>query len=208
MKLCHTSLKLCCQQILLKYTRCPSWDHYSNYSHAVTITKLLINNHVKYNIPDSEGLYINLDFTFYHISTLLANSHFYSIDRSAVKIKSRCSTMTIIILVENCTFENIFYKPIILFLVSPINRNIRFVNCNFHDNNGKLLISVGSRKNYGCSIVSNLNVKLNVSTKISLVRCQFSYNTVELIKIENTLGKLGKVNVLFESLSTKIKWGN
>ena len=190
-------LKWCCQQIFLKYTDCPSWDNYSNYSHAVTITKLLIHNYIKGTNLNNAGLYIDLDFTCYHTSILLANSHFSNMDQPAIRIESSDSIVTTIILVENCTFEHID-NAIILFFVSPININIYFENCNFHDNIGKLLISVmGPMYNIGC----NLNAKLNVSTNISLVRCQFSNNIGELIIIENMLQKLRKVNVLFESLT-------
>ena len=204
-------VELCCQRIFLRYNICPSLYHYSNYSHVVIINQLLIHRHITYRITahqDNVGLYIHLDHTFYHISILLANSYFHNMNRQALKIKGRCSTTTIIIHAENCTFKDIVDNPIIIFLISPFNRYIYFINCNFHDNVGKIFLSVGLRHNPGCNIENNLNSKLKVSTNINFVRCEFSNNKQEVLIIENTLQKLGKVNVLFESLTiynTKIK---
>ena len=198
-------------KIFLQYTKCPLWDSYSNHSHLKRNQYLLY--HIMHIIHiDDLGLYINTDFTFYHINIVLENSRFYNADDLALQIKTRCSyTTTITILVKNCTFNSILntfahYEPIIYLLALPINRNIHFVNCKFHNNTGQLIvITFNMQNNIGCKITANLNKNFSsIVTNISFVRCQFmnnTYTTGELISINNDITTLGKANVLFECLN-------
>ena len=193
------------QAILLKYnktSKCSSWG-----SH------LKLDQHLPHHIMhiisiDNFKLYVRADSTYYHISILLANSHFYNVDHSALNIKTRCTyATTMTILVKNCTFNNIAlysifsHEYIIQLLVSPFNRNIHFVNCSFHNNRGQIIeISFIKKNTIGCRIAAT-NFP-SVVTNISFVRCQFTNNSVgELIIIENNMITLDKVNVLFGSLN-------
>ena len=194
--------QLRCQVIFLQYHTCPSWSNYSTYIHSVTINKLLILNHTRcsaHTYRDSGGLYIHSEYTTYHTTTLIKNSHFHIMDRTAFKIKSKYSPHTVQkYFVTNCTFKSIHDEVTISITVSPFNRDIYFVNCNFLNNKELIRINVEVCKTHACFISTKLPVIL---TKIYFIRCHFINNTDGLLTIENRVPLLGKIHLLLESLS-------
>ena len=194
------SLK-CCQGILLEYNICPSPISYSNQTHEVKINQLLICKPIQYREFGNAGLCIDLDNTKYNVNVILANSSFYSMDRPALQIKSRCYLNTKKILVINCTFRLIYAEysqPVVSIVTSPFNKSISFVSCVFHENMAKLItVSVQQPHTIGCIIAIIDNILPLVATNIRLIRCWFMDNSAELLIIDN---KFDKANVWIESL--------
>ena len=208
----RSSELLCCQVILLQYTVCTSLrDHYSNHTHNVTINQLIIHRQIlNHNIgTDNPGLLIFTSFTKYNISVVLKNSFFYNMDRTALRIKSKCSPLNLIkrFLVANCTFQSLKTYFVIHVGVSPVNNDVSFLNCTFHNNlaNGKVIeISIDrytselSNDNIRCYLTNNQMLGSS-TTNISFVKCQFKNNSGEILMIENIRQALVEVNVFIES---------
>ena len=178
-----------------------SWNNYSNHMHDVTINQLLIHNYTKYNTRTrhNKGLYIHLDHTMYHVNVLLTNSKFHIMDQSAFLIRNRFSLTTKQIYIINCMFELISSAfPAIDIRVSPFNKTVSFINCEFLSNTELIKITIRRcRSLFDCELIINNAMML---TNISFVRCQFIKNKHRIMLIENKDPKLGKVNVLLESL--------
>ena len=117
-------VEVCCQQISLKYNTGPSWSDYNNQMHVLTINQLLINDQKKFIVPrngNDVGLLINLRYLMYNLQILLTNSHFSSMDHTAVHIQGGCSSKTKQIFITNCTFTLIRYHDIIHINLKPVN---------------------------------------------------------------------------------------
>ena len=102
------STQLCCQEILLQYTFCISWNNYNEYMHNLTLNQILIHNYTQYVSGSDDkniGLYIDLEDTTYHVNISLTNSQFYNMNRRALQIKNRCFATKRLIFVSNCTFQ-------------------------------------------------------------------------------------------------------
>ena len=199
--------QLCCQTILLQYTNCLTWNNYSTYMHRISIEQISIYNYLytKYKPKDNTGLFIHMDYTTYHLKIFLRNSYFCNMDRRALYIIGRYSLTTKQIFVTNCTFKFIDNTaPAITISLSPFNKTISFINCEFYNNKGELIIiyiSVCVLKRRICELViSNVTFPL-ILTNISFVRCQFINNHHRLLMIENTAPTLGKGYVLLKSLT-------
>ena len=195
--------QLHCQVVFLQYgTTCQSWSNYSTHMHSVTINQLLIFNHTKCSMNtyrELGGLYVHLEYATYHITILINNSYFHIMDRIALRIKGRYSHHAIQnFFVTNCTFQSIDAEHAIFITVSPFNKNIHFVNCDFRNNKELIRISVKVCKTHACFSSTKLPLIL---TNISFIRCQFINNSHGLLTIENRVPLLGKVNLLLESLN-------
>ena len=202
--------KFCCQAIFIKYiyTTCPSWNNYIDQMHNVTINQLFIQNNTKCNTNDyaNVGLHMDLDYTEYNVKILLINSHFYNMDRTALHIESRCSTIKrIIISITNCTFRLINANAAIQILVSPANQSISFTNSKFHHNEKNLIrvdVALLPNNTFGCRLVNYLYQQLFLTAiNINFINCQFRSNRQKVLTIENKVVALHQVNVLFESLN-------
>ena len=126
-------------------------------------------------------------------------------DRRALYIIGRYSLTTKQIFVTNCTFKFIDNTaPAITISLSPFNKTISFINCEFFNNKGELIIidiSVCELKRRICELViSNVTFPL-ILTNISFVKCQIINNRQWLLMIENTAPTLGKGYVLLKSLT-------
>ena len=192
--------QLHCQVVLLQYSTCPLWSNYSTQMHSVMITQLLIFNHTKYSSKLSTAkLYIDLEFSAYHVTILINNSHFHVMDRTALRIKSRFSPHAVQkFFVTNCTFKSIDALHAIYITISPFNKNVYFMNCDFHNNKELIRISVKICKSHACFSSTKLPAIL---TNICFIRCRFINNSHGLITIENRVALLGKIHLLLESLS-------
>ena len=191
-----------CQIILLQYSACPSWSNYTTHMHSVTINQFLIFNHTKcstHSYSASTALYIELEHTAYHITILINNSHFHIMDQTAFRVKSRYPPHTVQkFFVTNCTFKSIDAEHAIYIVVSPFNKNVHFVNCDFHNNKELIRISVEICRTHACFSSTKLPVIL---TSIYFIRCRFINNSCGLITLENRAAPLGKIHLLLESLS-------
>ena len=194
-----------CQIIFLRYSTCPSWNNYTDtYMHDLMINQLLIFNRTKCSMRTyraTAGLYLHLEYTKYHMTILISNSHFHIMDQGAFRIKSGYShTAVQNFFVTNSTFKSIEAELAISIRISPFNKNVHFVNCNFHNNIAVIRVSVEVCKSHECKLsFSNTNPPLNL-TNIYFIRCQFINNSHGLLTIENRVPLLGKVNLLLESL--------
>ena len=173
--------------------------------HNITINKLFIQNYIKCNTRDA-GLYLDLDYTVYHIIILLTNSHFYKMDRTALLIESRCSpTIKRIISIENCTFRSIDANPAISIFASLVDQSISFVNSKFNENIKdviKIDVALPPSSLLQCRLV-NVNTifpSTAINHNISFIKCQLKGNKRKLLTIDNALETLFQVNVLFKSL--------
>ena len=196
-------LPSCCQAIFIKYTTCLSWNSYDYHTHVLTVNQLLSHGIMKcHKSTDNPGVYLHLDSTMYVVNILLTNSYFYNMNRTALKIKNRCSPTAKVIIVKNCTFKLIAgLDPIVTVLISHINKKIKFINCVFHSNSAPVIttISVELRHTFMCKLATNGRFFLFMAS-ISFIKCQFVNNDQRLLIIENELHAIGKLNVLFESL--------
>ena len=197
--------QLCCQVVLLRYTDCLLWNNYSTYMHHVSIEQISIYNYTKYKSRNNAGLYIHMDHTTYHLKIFLKNSYFCNMDRRALFIKGRYSLTIKKIFVTNCKFIGIgtAHDHAIKISLSPFNKAISFINCEFFNNTELIIIeiTVCGLEHYTCELViSNVTFPL-ILTNISFVRCQFINNRHWLLMIENTAPTLGKGNVLLKSLT-------
>ena len=194
--------QLHCQVVLLQYSTCPLWSNYSTHMHSVMITQLHIFNHTKcttYNYRSSAGLYIELEYSAYHITILINNSHFHVMDRTALIIKSRYSPHTVQkFFITNCTFKSIDTGYAIYITVSPSNKHVYFVNCDFQNNKEVIIINIKVCRSHACFSSTKLPVIL---TNICFIRCHFISNSHGLIIIENRVALLGKIHLLLESLT-------
>ena len=194
----------CCQVVLLRYTDCLLWNNYSTYMHRVSIEQISIYNYTKYKSNSNTGLYIHMDYTAYHLKIFLKNSCFCNMDRRALFIKGRYSLTTKQIFVTNCTFKFIgSTAPAITISLSPFNKTISFINCEFYNNKELIKIDIlvcGSSHDTCELVISNVTFPL-ILTNISFVRCQFINNRHWLLMIENTAPTLGKGYVLLKSLT-------
>ena len=190
------------QSILLKYATCPLWNDYRTHMHDVTINQLFIFNHTNYNILTSAGLYIHLEYSLYHITILINNSFFHTMNRKALKIKSRFSFSVQKIFVTNCTFKSIDtdFAPIDI-IVPLFNKSVNFINCNFYNNKELIKVRIEICRTANCIIDFNIAKFSIILTSINFVRCRFINNTRRLLTIENRIPLLGKVNILLESLN-------
>ena len=203
--------EICCQAILLQYTynTCPSWNGNNNHTHVITIDKLFVQNYIKCNthISFNVGLYLDLDYSVYHIKISLKNSRFYKLDRTALHIESRCSPIIKrIISIENCIFRLIYANPAISIFASSIDQIICFINSTFHDNIKdviKIDITQPPSSIVQCSLVNVNKVAplIAINHNISFTKCQFKGNKQKLLTIDNALTTLFQVNVLLESLN-------
>ena len=194
--------KVCCQMILLQQSSfpCSPWSKYYNHVHNITINQLLIKNYTKCNTYRNAGLLLDLDYALYHVNLLLVNSTFSYMDRTALNIYSRCSSVTKRILVTNCTFTN-FHEAnsAIHIIASPVNQNIKFVNCKFYSIKTDLIkIDVALPPNF-LECILHPNHTLSV-INISFMGCRFCNNSQRLLIIENDVATADKANVLLESL--------
>ena len=194
--------QLCCQVILLQYTDCLLWNNYSTYMHHVSIDRLFIYNYTNYYTRNSAGLFIHMGYTTYHLKIILKNSYFCNMDRTALYIKGRYSLTTKQIFVTNCTFKFISARfSAIIILLSPFNRTLSFINCEFHSNKELITISIVLCGRRTCELfITNVTFPM-ILTNISFVRCQFINNIHRLLTIANRAPKLGKINVWLKSLN-------
>ena len=210
LKITHFA-EVCCQAILIQYTysTCPSWNGDNSHTHIITIDKLFIQNNIKCNthVTLNIGLYLDLDYSVYHIKILLKNSCFFKLDRTALHIESRCSpTIKRIISIENCTFRSIDANPAISIFASSIDQSIHFVNSTFYDNIKdviKIDITLPPSSIVQCSLV-NVNKAFPLTAinhNISFIKCQFKGNKRKLLTIFNALETLFQVHVLLDSLN-------
>ena len=202
--------EFCCQAILIQYiyNTCPPWNSYNNHMYNVTINQLFIQNYIKCNtyVYANVGLYVEVDYTVYHVKILLTNSHFYNMDRTALLIESRCSpTIKRMISIINCTFGLINANPAIHIFASPIDQTISFVGSKFHRNEKNLIkidVTLPPDNTFGCRLV-NINKSLTAVAifNINFIKCQFRNNGQKLLTIENKLVTSHQVNVLLKSLN-------
>ena len=195
--------QLCCQIILLQYTNCLTWNNYSTYMHHVSIEQISIYNYTKYKSNSNTGLYINMDYTTYHLKLFLKNSYFCNMDRRALFIKGRNSLTTKQIFVTNCKFISIG-APAIKISLSPFNKTINFINCEFFNNTELIIIEIAVCRDglHTCELVISDVTFTLILTNISFVRCQFINNRHWLLIIENKAPPtLDKGNVLLKSLT-------
>ena len=114
--------KLCCGEILLRYSNCQSQSNYKSYIHNITIKKIFITNKVT--------LKIHFDYSMYYLNIFLKNSYFYNVSGQALTILGKYSPTNKQIFVTNCIFKFITTEfKAIHFSISPINRNVSFINC-------------------------------------------------------------------------------
>ena len=156
-----------------------------------------------FDLRCQSGIY--MDYTTYHLKIFLKNSYFCNMDRRALFIKGRYSLTTKQIFVTNCTFKFIGnIAPAITISLSPFNKTISFINCEFYNNKELIKIDIsvcGFSHRTSCELViSNVTFPL-ILTNISFVRCQFINNHHRLLMIENTAPTLGKGYVLLKSLT-------
>ena len=208
----HSSELLCYQDFLLQYSECPlPRDHYSNHTHDVAINQLIIHRQIlNHNRgTDNAGVVIITSYTKYNINIALKNSYFYNMDRTALRIESKCSPLNSIkrFLVAHCIFKILKTSYIIHVAVSPVNNDISFLNCTLHNNlvYGKVIkisivryISELNIDNFGCYIV-NAQMLGSTTTNISFIKCQFKDNSGEILMVENNHQMSDKVNVFIES---------
>ena len=191
-----------CQGVHLRYSTCLSWSNYNTHMHSVTINQLLIFNQTKcstHTYGESAGLYIGLEHSAYHITILINNSYFHIMDRTALRIKNRYLPHTVQkFFVTNCTFKSIDAGYAIDIFVSPYNKIIYFVNCDFQNNKELIRITVEVCRSHICFSSTKLPAIL---TNICFIRCHFIKNSHELLTIENRVALLGKIHLLLESLS-------
>ena len=190
--------QLCCQEISLQYSACQSQNNYSDYIHNVTINQIFINGFKLSKV----SLYINFDFSMYNLKIFLQNSYFYNMNHTALQVRGRYHLTTKEILVENCTFKFIIGYVAIRIKVLPFNRNITFINCEFHYNGRVIEINIQLCQ-YGageCEISNNNATFPMIITNASFVGCKFTNNSLGLLFIENKTPALGKVTILLRSL--------
>jgi len=185
--------QLCCQQILLQYTTCQLLNDYSNYIHNVTINQIFIEG----NTTSFLRLYMHLDYSVYHLKIILQNSYFNATNQTALKIRGGSSLTATQLYIINCTFKYISTEIAIIILpLSPINKNVSFINCDFHGNMEVIKIIIMLCKSFNCELlISNATFPM-ILTNISFVRCQFIDNRQRLLLIENRAPALGKVTCL------------
>ena len=188
--------QLCCRQILLQYTTCQSQNNYSNYIHNVTINQIFIQG----NTTSFMRLYIHWDHSEYHLKILLQNSYFTATNQTALKVQGGSSLTTTQLYIINCTFKYITDIAIIIWPLSPINKNVSFINCDFHGNMKVIQIIIALCKSFNCELlISNATFPM-ILTNISFVSCRFIDNRQRLLLIENRAPALGKVTLLLSSL--------
>ena len=194
--------KICCKIILLQYSICLPWYKYSKHMHNIIINQLFIENYLSYEIPTytNAGLQILLDTTTYHVSTLIKNSKFYSMNQPSLVIKNGYPLTISHAFVINCTFELITANPTIRIYVSPFNKTVNFINCKFHDNSELMVITTVVHEAFELTVTDAIMSTNMILTNISFVKCQFINNIHRLIVMENSNPNL-KLNILFESLN-------
>ena len=196
--------EICCQQISLQYHSCPSGSSYYNQMHVLTINQLHINDQNKFIIPrngNSAGLQIDLLYMMYHLQLLINNSHFSSMDYTAIRIEGGCSSKAKQIIITNCTFTLIRYYYIIDINLKPVNMIISFADIEFQ--NGRLNVRIARFPNtLGCKL-ANINKTVPVVINISFMKCLFSHCHYydDLLVINNNVVALDRVNVFFEFLN-------
>ena len=167
--------RLCCQEILLQYTGCPLWNISTDYMHSMTINQIFIHNFTKCTTStDISGLHINLEMSFYRVKILIANSRFYYMNQGALQIHDRTAVTNRNFLVKNCTFLLNTASPVISIVMSPINKNVKFMYCNFLRNIYYSLIEIDFRYR------TKYFMTALPSTNISFIRCEFMKNKCKL----------------------------
>ena len=189
--------QLCCEEILFRYSHCPSQSNYSNYIHNITMKKIFITNKVT--------LKIHFDHSMYCLNIFLRNSYFYNVSGQALLILGRYSSTIKQIFVTNCIFEFITAEYLAIhFAISPINRNVSFINCEFYHISKKVIemdIEICKFKTRACELfISNRRFPM-IPTNISFIGCQFINNSFRLLFIDNRAPALGKVNVQLRHLN-------
>ena len=200
-------VEVCCQQISLRYDTCSSWSGCSHQMHVLTINQLLINDQKKFILPQSSndvGLLIHLRYLMYNLRVLLTNSHFSSIDYTAIHIKGGCSSKAKQIFITNCTFTLIRYYAVIDIILKPVNMIINFLNIEFHNNYYiQLRIGITHLANtIGCKL-ANVNSTIPVIINISIMKFLISGSrgSNDLLVIDNYVATFDKVNVSFKFLN-------
>ena len=189
--------QLCCQEILLQYTSCPLWNISTDYMHAMTINQIFIHNFTKCTTStDISGLHINLEMSSYRVKILIANSNFYYMNQGALQIYDRRAVTNRNFLIVNCTFLLNTASPVISIVMSPINKNMKFIHCNFQRNIDLVtLIKIDFRHRE--KIFSEIALP---TTNISLIRCEFMNNKCELLKTLNA-NDIFQPNLFFKFLN-------
>ena len=201
-------VEVCCQQILLNYDTCPSWSGYINQMHVLTINQLLINDQKKFILPQNSnnvGLLIHLKYLMYNLQVLLMNSHFSTMDRTAIYIEGGCSSKTKQIFIINCTFTLMRYHAVIEIRLKPVNIIISFLNIKFLNNyNIQLKIGITHLANtIGCKMANIFENTVPVVIKITIIKFLISSSSDygDLLVIHNNVARFNKVNVFFKFLN-------
>ena len=195
--------QLCCQVISLQYTYCLSWNNYSTYMHRVSLDHLSISNYANYKTRNDIGLHIHVGYTTYHLKIFIKNSFF------AIWIKQLCILKQDMLLQQNrfllqtvhSNLRSTSTTPAIIILLSPFNKTVSFIDCEFRGNKELIEIVIAVCGRHTCELIISDTTFPMILTNISFVRCQFINNNHTLLKIENKAPTLGKANVLFKSLS-------
>ena len=200
-------VEVCCQEILLKYNTCPSSSGYNTQTHVLTINQLVINDQNKFIIPrkgNDVGLKIHLSYLMYHLQLSLTNSHFSSMDNTAVHIQGGCSSKAKQIFITNCTFTLMRYFTVIEIYLKPVNMIVSLLNIEFHNNyyiQLKIWI-VRLPNSISCKIV-NANSTVPVVINIRIVKLLISGTSHfgDLLVIDKDVATLDEVNVFFKFLN-------
>ena len=200
-------VEVCCQKISLRYDTCSSWSEYNNQMHVLTINQLLINDQKKHFIfwdINNVGLRISLKYLMYNLEVLLTNSHFSSMDRTAIYIEGGCSSKVKQFFITNCTFTSIRYHNVIDISLKPVNMVINFLNITFYDNH-YIQVKIRIRhliNTIGCKLV-NTNSIVPAVINISIMKFLISDCSYcdDLLVIHNEVATFDKVNVFFKFLN-------
>ena len=111
----------------------------------------------------------------HNVKILLTNSYFDKMDRTALYIHSRYSSIIKrkIISIINCTFGLINADAAIQIIASPVNQSISFTNSKFHLNKKNLIRIYVALPNNRFTIHQKL---LLSAINISFINCQFLGN--------------------------------
>ena len=184
-----TNTPLCCfSGIYLSFVGY-SGIYHSEYVQLVINRISMTNIDTYYAYTYNMGIHIQvlLDINFVNVfAILIVNSSFFNMSQRVLDIFTNVCITNTVIMIENCTFRHnkCFHildsqHTMINGTLSHHNVNLTFINCQFFDNNGLILLSVYIGARWCWNFI---NASFALSSKITITNCSFFNNYLTLIK--------------------------
>ena len=198
------------QGIMLEYGYYPFNDSITNNKSIVTIQNISVYYDGMCHTDIYREIYIiYIDIEKYltvdSIEIIISNSQFHAIQQPIIYIHDDSKTISCIVSIIHCRFENVSvsYTPIIKVMLTEFNMALNFLNCEFHYCNGsniyKYLIAIIVTSEMKFKNDSFNKSEHEPCTNISFSKCRFSNNNAYggLLYISTQFLPDYKSNVLF-----------